>query len=56
MDAGCRLQALPETPNSEIGQVWTPQSAIVTIRDYEDHIGVLICFHYTTITGWAGSS
>ena len=30
---------------------WTPDPVIVTIRDYEDYIGVLLYSYYTTITG-----
>ena len=30
----------------------TPHPVIVTIRDNEDYIRVLLCSYYTTITGW----
>ena len=33
---------------------WTPHPVIVTIKDNEDYIRVLLYSNYTTITGWGG--
>ena len=33
----------------------TRHTVLVTIKDDKDHIRVLLCSYYTTITRWGGS-